>query len=212
MAALSPDKALIFRITHIANVPWILANGLHCQSSVVSDPAHIGIGNASLINKRQHRVVPIAPGGTLADYVPFYFTPFSPMLYNIKTGRNGVTQRPMAEIAILVTSLLTLRDNGIAFVFTDMHAFLEYATFSSDLAALGDLAWPAWVARDFRRDPDNPAKFDRYQAEALAHQHVPVGALKGIICNGPAQEASLKKLVQNAAVNLDVHSKPDWYV
>ena len=31
MSSLSPEKALIFRITHIANVPWILANGLHCE-------------------------------------------------------------------------------------------------------------------------------------------------------------------------------------
>ena len=58
-----------------------------------------------LIKKRAGHGVPIPPGGTLSDYVPFYFTPLSPMLYNIQTGRNG-TQRPSKdEIVILVSSL-----------------------------------------------------------------------------------------------------------
>ena len=71
MSALSPDKALIFRITHIANVPWILANGLHCRSSAVQDPNFVEIGNPDLIDKRKHRIVPVPPGGALSDYVPF---------------------------------------------------------------------------------------------------------------------------------------------
>ena len=45
MSWLSPEKALIFRITHIANAPWILANGLHCRSSAAQDPDFEEIGN-----------------------------------------------------------------------------------------------------------------------------------------------------------------------
>lgn len=33
MSALCPEKALIFRIMHIANVPWALDHGLHCRNS-----------------------------------------------------------------------------------------------------------------------------------------------------------------------------------
>jgi hypothetical protein len=44
---LNPDKALIFRITHLDNVPWILDNGLHCRSSEVLDPDFVNIGNLS---------------------------------------------------------------------------------------------------------------------------------------------------------------------
>jgi hypothetical protein len=86
MSSLTPERALIFRITHIDNVPWILSNGLHCRNSRSVDPHYREIGNRDLIDKRSHRVVPIVPGGTLSDYIPFYFTPYSPMLFNIKTG------------------------------------------------------------------------------------------------------------------------------
>jgi hypothetical protein len=101
MYDLTAERALIFRITHIENVPWILANGLHCGNSACRDPNFRDIGKADLIEKRSTRSVPIPPGGVLSDYVPFYFTPYSPMLYNIKTGYNGVKVTPMPDIAIL---------------------------------------------------------------------------------------------------------------
>ncbi len=86
---LTPERALIFRITHVDNIPWILDHGLHSRSSSTRDPDYRVIGNPDLIEKRRHREVPIRPGGTLSDYIPFYFTPHTPMLFNIKTGFQG---------------------------------------------------------------------------------------------------------------------------
>ena len=100
---LNPEKALIFRIVHVANVPWILEHGgLHCRNSPEQDPDYVNIGSVELIEKRSRRVVPIPPGGTLSDYVPFYFTPFSMMMYKIKTGHGGITQRKNRDIVIFV--------------------------------------------------------------------------------------------------------------
>ena len=60
------------------------------RNSDVVDPNFVQIGNASLINGRHHRIMKGPYGGTLSDYVPFYFTPLSPMFYNIKTGWQGI--------------------------------------------------------------------------------------------------------------------------
>src|SRR6185436_2649892 len=113
---LTSEKALIFRATHRLNLPWALANGLHSPSSDLQDPNFVAIGNAEIIDKRRRRKVPIAPGGNLADYIPFYFTPYSPMLYNIKTGY-GVQQRPNDDIVILISSLIKLEELGISYLF-----------------------------------------------------------------------------------------------
>jgi hypothetical protein len=44
-------------------------------------PSFVAIGNPDLISRRKYRAVPIAPSGTLVDYVPFYFTiPFNSLL------------------------------------------------------------------------------------------------------------------------------------
>ncbi len=119
--ALQPDKALIFRITHRSNIPWILENGLHCANGL-QDPQFVPIGDREIIVHRQEKTVPIPPGGPLSDYVPFYFTPHPPMLYNIKTGCRGVTQRSNEEVVILVSSLHKVLEHGGTFVFTDRHA------------------------------------------------------------------------------------------
>lgn len=211
MSGLTPEKALIFRITHIANVPWILDHGLHCRSAVTFDPNYREIGNPDLIAKRKTREVPIPPGGVLSDYVPFYFTPYSPMLYNIKTGHGGVRQTPMAEIVFLVSSLHALVEHEIPFVFTDSHAYLQTAEYFGDLAKIRRIDWRLLQSRDFKRDPNDPGKFERYQAEALVYRHLPVAVLTGAICHGPSQETWLRAEMQNRKIGLKVAALPRWY-
>lgn len=181
-ANLNPDKALIFRIVHRDNLPWILDHGLHCRSSNIFDPNYRNIGNPDLIAKRHHRIVPIPPRGTLSDYVPFYFTPYSIMLFNIKTGWGGLPHVPDEEIVILVSSLHALAERGIRFVFTNQHAYPVMAEYFSDLRRLDRIDWPILQNRDFKHDPDDPGKKERYQAEALIYRYHPVDALTGIAC------------------------------
>ena len=211
MNILGPEKGLIFRIVHRDNLDWILTNGVHCRSSELVDPNYVDIGNPELIGKRNGRPVPIEPGGTLSDYVPFYFTPRSPMLLNIKTGFNGIRQRRNEEILILVSSLYHIRAQLMQYLFTNGHAYLQTSQFYTDLARLEDIDWAILRASDFKRDNDDLGKFDRYQAEALVHHHVPVGALLGIAsCNG-AEAAATQDRVGEAGVDLKVVARPGWY-
>jgi ssDNA thymidine ADP-ribosyltransferase, DarT len=144
---LQQRKALIFRIIHRENLPWILRNGVDCRSSSQQDPGYVNIGNLDLIEKRKTIAVATYPGGTLSDYVPFYFTPFSPMAYNIKTGYHGIRQRNNAEILILLTSLPKLVEDKISFIFADRHAALATARFSSSLTNLSWIDWQSLQAR-----------------------------------------------------------------
>jgi len=65
---LNPEKALIFRIVHRNNLPWILDCGLHAPNGQKFDQNHRNIGNPDLIGKRTRRIVTVGPGGTLSDY------------------------------------------------------------------------------------------------------------------------------------------------
>lgn len=208
---LSRDRALIFRITHRDNLPWILRNGLHCPNSDRLDPNFIGIGNPSLISDRHHVGVPIPPGGTLSNYIPFYFTPLSVMLLNIKTGYRGIRQRRNDEIAILVGSLPKLDQDGVAFVFTDRHARLATAEFFGDVAELDQIDWTILQNRDFSRDNNDLGKMERYQAEALVHQHLPIDLLLAIACYNPNERDRVNALVKGVGLGLNVISRPRWY-
>ena len=208
--SLNPERALIWRIVHRDNLPWILENGLHCSNGGTQASEWVSIGSPELIAKRANHPVPLPPGGFLNDYVPFYFTPFSPMLRNIHTGW-GVPARSNEEIVILVSSLRRIAALGWPFLFTDGHAYYQWANFYFDLIDLNKIDWPLLQARDFRRDPEDPAKFERYQAEALVHRHLPVNGLLGIICYTDNLKRTIELQLQALKLNLPVYTRPGWY-
>ena len=79
---LTPEKALIFRITHIDNLTWILANGLHARNGRTWDPNFRAIGNPELIVKRNTRSVPVAPFGVLSRIERLCSILFHAIFYN----------------------------------------------------------------------------------------------------------------------------------
>ena len=209
---LNAEKGLIFRIVHVANFADILkSGGLNCSSSHELNSNFVSIGNASLIDKRSRRLVPIAPGGTLTDYVPFYFTPFSIMLYNIKTGYGGITRRDNREIIILVSSMHRLQELGLDFVFTNQHAYAVDTEFYSNLDELSQIDWPLLQQRDFKTDDADPGKQLRYQAEALVHRHVPLEALLGIGCFNNNVKDAVESLLHASDKEITVKATPSWY-
>lgn len=208
---LNPEKALIWRITHRKNMPWIIANGLHSGNSNSQSPNWVTIGNVDLISRRAHRSVPLPPGGVLNDYVPFYFTPFSPMMYNIRNGRGGVSSIVNNDIVILVSNMHRISEMGLPFVFTDRHAYLVAARYFNDLGALSEIDWPLLQNRNFQRNVDDPEQFERYQAEALIYNQVPIHSLLGAVCFTPEIKLELQALANGAGVKLDIRCLPNWY-
>lgn len=210
MATLTPENAHIFRIIHRDNLPWILDHGLHCANSRERDPSFVAIGNEEVISMRATRPVGVAPGGTIGDYVAFYFTPCSLMLYNIVTGWR-VKQRARDEIIILVSSLRRVHADGIRFAFTDRNAVLNAALYSNDLADLSRINWTDLQNRDFKIDPERPDKKEKYMAEALIHQHLPVDSLLGIVCYNAPVESQIKTEIAARHPKINTAIKPGWY-
>jgi len=165
----------------------------------------------AMIDRRSHREVPLPPGGTLSDYVPFYFTPFSPMMYNIHTGRGGVVHRQNSDIIILVSGLHRVQQLGHAFVFTDRHAYPVTTEYYNDLTRLDQIDWPLLQARNFARNPDDPMQIERYQAEALIYQHLPVSSLTGVICYSNAIKLNIEQTLQAQSLTLSVSAMSGWY-
>lgn len=138
------------------------------------------------------------------DYVPFYFTSRSPMLLNIKTGK-GVTAVPMEEIIIFVTSLHSLAEKGVEFVFTDRHAYLNVARFSSDLSELATLIdWTILQNSDFKYDPQDLGKMERYQAEALVYKALAFECVVGVLAYNETQMTRVRSMIDSAGYSTPV--------
>ncbi|MDY6215265.1 DUF4433 domain-containing protein [Actinobacillus porcinus] len=209
--SINSKKALIWRIIHIDNLDWVLENGLHSGNSEIKSTTWVNIGNKDLINRRAEIAVPNHSNTVLNDYIPFYFTPFSPMMMNIHYGR-GVEKQKNEDIIILVSSLFHLKEHGIPFVFTDGHACYKWSNFYSDLKNLNKINWDILQTRDFKRDPDDPRKFEEYQAEALVYQSCPITAVLGIIYfNEEVRKIIENKLVTRKINSIKVLARSNWY-
>jgi hypothetical protein len=208
---LTPANAFIFRIVHIDNMEWILDNGLHCQNSDTQDPDFEDVGHKEIIGRRKKRTVDVEPSGTLSDYIPFYFTPWSVMLYNIVTGHN-VPQKTPDEIIMLVSKLSIVKEHKIPFVFTDSHALLASARFFNKIADLETAVdWEVLKKKDFKRDNEDPGKLERYQAEALVYQHLPLSAFGCIACATEGTTKKITAMVEKRNLCIKVITKPEWF-
>ena len=78
MAQQKEQHLLIYRMTHIDIVPFIVKNGLWSKLSPVKDPNFVPIGNPDIIDKRKNKtVVAIPPGGVLGECPILFLWPFS---------------------------------------------------------------------------------------------------------------------------------------
>jgi hypothetical protein len=132
------------------------------------------------------------------------------MLYNIKTGYNGVPKQDLSEILILVASLRDLKRDGVSFIFSDRHAYLKTALFSDDLSDLNRINWAILQSRNFRKDDVD--RFEKYQAEALIHRRLSLRHLLGIACYNDAVRDRTKALAESADLPLNVIARPGWYL
>ncbi len=96
-------------------------------------------------------------------------------------------------------------------MFTNAHAYPDWTDYYSDLVNLDQIDWPIIQRRDFKRDPDDPRKMERYQAEALIHRHLPITGLLGIMCYDDAMKERIEQDVAARGLTLPVHARPGWY-
>jgi len=107
--------------------------------------------------------------------------------------------------------LHTLKAEGVAFLFTDRHAYLNAALYSSDLGHLDRIDWLLLQRRDFKRDGNDLDKVERYQAEALVHRHLPMDAVLGIGCYSDSAAALIQEHIKKRGMKLQVAIRPQWY-
>lgn len=203
---LTAANARIWRIVRRSDISSLIKIGLYSANHVPQTANYKTMGNEDIIEKRNFRIVPIKNGGVLNDYVPFYFTPFSPMMYNIHTGHN-VPKVANEDIIILVASLNSFENSSIVnFVFTDMHALMAYANFYSDLQYLNNIDWGILQNCNFTR-----VKMERYQAEALIYKHLPIEQLEAILCYSEAVKSEVESYLKQHGKNVPVSVAKHMY-
>src|SRR5262249_43695282 len=131
---------------------------------------------------------PVAAGGVLADYVPFYFSNRSPMLLAIHKGQVPGYQNGQSNIVYLVSSSERVAQSDLVWCFSDGNAVESVTEFFDRLEELSRVDWNAvqtwkWGGRWLLNDPDIKR---RKQAEFLVHERFPLELVEQIGVMNPA--------------------------
>jgi len=127
------NKVILYRITHIENIPHILQCGITHKDSINKNPVYKNIGDLSLIDTRSKKKVNIDNGEfnpdngmetiPLGDFIPFYFGIKMPMLYVAQHGGNFVERATSpTDIIYLGCSVSKIISSKLNFYFSDGHA------------------------------------------------------------------------------------------
>lgn len=167
-----PEPTPILRFIHIDNLSVCLRRGgLHAPNHTPSDGlVYRTIHNAEIQAKRRQTVIRCGLGGTVHDFVPFYFGFLSPMMLQLHTGRVPGYAEGQLPLIYLVSTAQAVRESGAEYVFSDGHGIAAYTSWFDSLTELNKVDWEVVRQRYWRDTDDDLDRQRRKQAEFLVHR------------------------------------------
>ena len=208
-----PQPTFVFHFTHINNLPLILADGglRTCGALRQAGVNYKDVAYSTMQDRRARKSVTCGVGGTLHDYVPFYFAPRSPMLYTISKGNVPGYDEGQRPLIFFVSSAQAIQQAGLPFVFTDGHAVMDISNFFTDLDQLHQVDWQVIKAKMWNSTEAAPDKMRLRQAEFLVHEFVPWNLIAHIGTVSPLIEKTVLAHLAEMDHTPEVRVRPNWY-
>ena len=178
-----PVPTPILRFTHVDNLDTIIRRGgLHAPNHVPDDGLTYRFCHSAEVQSARAEVpVHLGPGGTIHDYVPFYFGYLSPMMLNLKTGRVEGYNEGQEPLIYLVSSAQAIEEAGIKFVYSDGHGLATFTEWFDDLDKLDAVDWSVVNLRYWTDNINDMDRQRKKQAEFLVHQCCPWSLIQEIV-------------------------------
>ncbi|HHT9959551.1 TPA: type II toxin-antitoxin system toxin DNA ADP-ribosyl transferase DarT [Legionella pneumophila] len=215
----------LFHITALTNLEAICL-----RQSLISKnkTGHHGINYQNIAHSgaqssRSKRIVPNPPGGTLHDFVPFYFAPRSPMLSAIVNGSVDGCQLSQEDIIYFETTVDNVLAFGLDFIFYDRNATYTYSQAYTDLNLLDSVVdWELLSEKptldgfckyffDKHQDQKYVDRMEKRQAEFLVKHELPLDCITriGVINRNTLNNVSRILLAHKLELKVDIMT--DWY-
>lgn len=210
-----PNPTPIYRLLHVENLPLCLKwEALLAPAHAPNDGmAYKTIHNVDIQNKRTNTRIPCGPDGVIHDYVPFYFGPRSPMLYQLHTGRVAGYREGQEPLIYLVANAQAVQQSGVGYVFSDGHGIAAFTNWFHDLTELDKVDWEAAYARVWKDTVDDPDRQRRKQSEFLIHRECPWALIEEVAVLTEALKQRIEGVLAGVAMKLrkPVRLRPEWY-
>jgi hypothetical protein len=203
----------IYHITHLRNLPGIIALGCLCCDSKrgAQNVNCVSIAHQHIKDRRARKRITVGPGGFVAEYVPFYFAPLSPMLYTIHRGNVAGYDGGQTKVVYLVSSVERVLADGYPYCFTDGHAEMGPTLCYDDWYANKDkVPWNVMSSRYWNDTPAEPDRKRQRQAEFLIRDTFPWSAIETIgVYDDNVKQEVLQLVARPKAPPVIVHRA--WY-
>ncbi len=194
------------------NVESDLTNGLFSKLNSPNNPNRKDIGNTEIISERSRRTVNCYPNSVVNNYVPFYFSVKTPMLYNIYTG-HGVPKLSQPNIVYLCVPLLDLATPNFQWCFTDGNAAKVITSYFNNLNDINKIDWRSITSSDFKHDnaDGDEDRIRKKHSEFLVKDYVPNNKINRIAVYNNRTKAIVEEIVQKLGLDIIVIVKRDFY-
>jgi hypothetical protein len=210
-----PPRPLIYHITHVDNLPSILADGglLSDQLMITRGGPKATIGMGSIKQRRLSLPVKCHSGDHVGDYVPFYFCPRSVMLFVIHMGNHPELgykggQGPIVHLVADLQDVITWADlNHRRWALSLGNAGAAYTEFRARREELDQLDWERIPATDFRSAEVKEAK----QCEFLVRDSFPWALVSRIGVRDMQIQQRVEAAIGGASHCPPVRVERAWY-
>lgn len=208
-------------MTHLENIDAIAESGrllAHRALLTVEAQKFRSLADPNIQARRASTRVPCGRGGVLDDYVPFSFSPRSPMLYRVaKGGRDGVpghTEGGQDLLTFLVVDVAALdRRRPGDLVITDGHPLKRLTRFEPwSIGTARELLDPEILGAKYWKDTDSdPDRERRRQAELLVYEYVELDDVTKVACRTPATAKAVTRILQTHGRRIPVDVTRHYY-
>ncbi len=180
---------------------------LLCKNDMTAQNAHYRSSAFDSVQaQRGCFQVPVSRGGTIHDYVPFYFNSLSPMLYTINCG--NVENIKMKDLIFFKSSAQRVSSSGCDFAFTDGHGIMDLSDYYDDLADLDKVPWNVINARYWNKFPDGSRL---RQSEFLVYKSFNWSLVEVIGVYNQEMREKIEELISNLQHTPIVQVRRNWY-
>lgn len=211
-----PVPTHVAHFTHVDHLTSMTEYGLLSDTAAHnSDLLTAEVGNLDIKDQRRQRAVPGHPRRTVAEHVPFYFAPRSPMMYSIFKGNVPSYGDGTTKLVYLLSSLERLHDLGYSPILTDRNAALAYAEYREfdpeDPIDDDFIDWPLMGETYWNNTLENPQRRERRMAEALVPERIAWDAITGIATKSDLVADEVRGLLAASQSSVAVSVRPHWY-
>jgi hypothetical protein len=212
----APSNPKIYHITHIDNLPNIIASTeLVSDANRINNALNCSLVGMSTIKQRRLEEIEVSchPGTKVGEYVPFYFCPRSIMLYILYKGNNPELtykggQRPIIHLESDLHAVINwANSNSVRWAFSDGNAGAYITAFYKDPADLIKLNWTAINSTSFCDAKIKEGK----QAEFLMFDVFPWILVEKIGTIDSTMELKIQAMLANVGHQPVIAVERSWY-